>query len=405
MIITRKITLYPFPEDKENVNNIYKQIREWSYQSYKLANEVYSVYYMNLYLKLNIKDIDKKELNSKIANLYDSKSEQNIGYCISKKYDLPSHIRMFVSSKAYKDFKNDTKEIMRGDRSCRNYKREGFPIYFSQDGIFELKDDFYFTWVNKIKFKVNLGRDKQDNRVIINRILDGEYKFCDSAVKIEGKKIILLASINIPEKTNKLNDNLSVGVDVGVHCLAYCGLSEGQQRQAVEFGNGERSLISTRNRYIKEIKELQYKVSLAKGGKGRKRKTKAIERLKKNEVNFMKTKNHEASKKIIQFALKNNAGCIKMEKLTGITENTGNYYLGRRWSYFQLQTMVEYKAKMNGIKCVYINPKNTSKTCSKCGNINKDLTLSDRIYVCECGNSLDRDYNASLNIARSNEIL
>lgn len=42
----------------------------------------------------------------------------------------------------------------------------------------------------------------------------------------------------------------------------------------------------------------------------------------------------------------------------------------------------------------------SSKTCSCCGHIKKDLKLSDRIYICpKCGLKLDRDFNASLNLA------
>ena len=43
---------------------------------------------------------------------------------------------------------------------------------------------------------------------------------------------------------------------------------------------------------------------------------------------------------------------------------------------------------------------NTSKLCSCCGSIKKDLKLSDRIYKCECGNVVDRDYQAALNLKR-----
>ena len=40
----------------------------------------------------------------------------------------------------------------------------------------------------------------------------------------------------------------------------------------------------------------------------------------------------------------------------------------------------------------------SSKLCSECGQINKDLKLSDRIYECDCGNKMDRDLNASINL-------
>lgn len=43
----------------------------------------------------------------------------------------------------------------------------------------------------------------------------------------------------------------------------------------------------------------------------------------------------------------------------------------------------------------------SSKMCSKCGNIKKDLKLSDRTYKCECGLVIDRDLNASLNLKQA----
>jgi len=51
---------------------------------------------------------------------------------------------------------------------------------------------------------------------------------------------------------------------------------------------------------------------------------------------------------------------------------------------------------------VKVDPRNTSKTCARCGYVKKDLTLADRVFVCpRCGWTVDRDYNASLNILRA----
>ena len=61
---------------------------------------------------------------------------------------------------------------------------------------------------------------------------------------------------------------------------------------------------------------------------------------------------------------------------------------------------IEYKCEWNNIDFVQVDrfyP--SSKMCSNCGNIKKDLKLSDRIYKCECGLTIDRDFNASLNLA------
>lgn len=63
-------------------------------------------------------------------------------------------------------------------------------------------------------------------------------------------------------------------------------------------------------------------------------------------------------------------------------------------SFYQFSQYLEYKTKHNGKFFVKINPQNTSKTCSVCGNIKENLTLKDRVYLCEkCGNTLHGNIN------------
>jgi putative transposase len=68
-------------------------------------------------------------------------------------------------------------------------------------------------------------------------------------------------------------------------------------------------------------------------------------------------------------------------------------------SFYELKRQLEYKTKFYGGDTFLIDrwfP--SSKTCSYCGSIKEDLTLSDRIYSCDCGFEMDRDLNASINI-------
>ena len=71
---------------------------------------------------------------------------------------------------------------------------------------------------------------------------------------------------------------------------------------------------------------------------------------------------------------------------------------------YEFRRQIEYKAELYGIKVVIADrfyP--SSKTCHNYGHINKDLKLSDRTYKCfECGNVVDRDINASINLANYN---
>ena len=66
-------------------------------------------------------------------------------------------------------------------------------------------------------------------------------------------------------------------------------------------------------------------------------------------------------------------------------------------SFYEFRRMLEYKANYNN-KNIVIADKfyPSSKTCSACGNVKENLTLGDRIYVCDaCELRIDRDYNAS----------
>ena len=67
--------------------------------------------------------------------------------------------------------------------------------------------------------------------------------------------------------------------------------------------------------------------------------------------------------------------------------------------YGAFLSKLEYKLDREGKKLVKIDrfyP--SSKRCSCCGNIKDDLKLSDRVYNCSCGNKMDRDINAAINI-------
>jgi putative transposase len=74
-------------------------------------------------------------------------------------------------------------------------------------------------------------------------------------------------------------------------------------------------------------------------------------------------------------------------------------------NFYQFRVKLESKCKVNNIELRIVSrwyP--SSKTCSYCGFIKKDLKLSDRTYICdECGFEIDRDKNASINLANAKE--
>lgn len=130
-------------------------------------------------------------------------------------------------------------------------------------------------------------------------------------------------------------------------------------------------------------------------------KYKKVKQIKDRESRIVKDLNHKISRKLIEVAKENNCG-IKLEDLTGIRWNkkhtrSFNYSLNS-WSFYQLQMFIEYKAKLQGVDVVYIDPHYTSKKCSICGQIGN---RNGKSFKCSCGHVDHADVNAAFNIGQS----
>ena len=111
---------------------------------------------------------------------------------------------------------------------------------------------------------------------------------------------------------------------------------------------------------------------------------------------------HKIAKVIVDFAKEHGFGII-MEDLKGIRNRIRyNKNLNRRlhsWNFKKLQFFIEYKAKLNGIPVVYVNPYKTSSLCPRCGG--KLAPNGQRLLKCKkCGYENDRDIIACLNMLR-----
>lgn len=108
---------------------------------------------------------------------------------------------------------------------------------------------------------------------------------------------------------------------------------------------------------------------------------------------------HQATAEIV----KTKPSQVVMEDLNikGMMKNKHLAEAIAKQKFYEFKRQIQYKAEMYGIKVVEVDRfYASSKTCSHCGHIKKDLKLSDRTYVCPaCGVKLDRDLNAAINLA------
>ena len=112
--------------------------------------------------------------------------------------------------------------------------------------------------------------------------------------------------------------------------------------------------------------------------------------------------NHQISKLLVEKA-KDTGRAIALEDLGGIrdrvTVRKSQRARHHSWSFFQLRSFIEYKAKRAGVPLVLVDPRNTSRTCSVCGHCEKKNRKSQSEFVCRsCGHSMNADVNAALNI-------
>ena len=91
--------------------------------------------------------------------------------------------------------------------------------------------------------------------------------------------------------------------------------------------------------------------------------------------------------------------CIEDLNVSGMMKNRHLSKAVQEQGFFWFRKQLEYKCGDKGIQLIVADrfyP--SSKLCSCCGNIKKGLKLSDRVYRCECGNLIDRDFQASINL-------
>jgi putative transposase len=187
-----------------------------------------------------------------------------------------------------------------------------------------------------------------------------------------------------------------VGVDVGIKDLAIVYCSDGESFKIKNVNKQSRV-----KRLDKGLKHAQRKLARAKKGSNNRKKALVVVQEKYRRLNnIRKDYTHKASAKIVN--LKPQAIGIESLNVSGMMKNRHQARAIQEQNLSALLFQIQYKAERQGATIVKADrwyP--SSKTCSRCGHIKRDLKLSDRIYKCPvCGAEIDRDVNAAINLMR-----
>ncbi len=295
--------------------------------------------------------------------------------------------------------------LVNAEKAYKNFfkKTGGYPR-FKKKGVAKLS--FYVNYESLKRTQHGFRGDKLGlvaTTEPLPKLKKGEH-YMNPHISFDGKFWFLSASYEIEVQQVNLQP-VSLGIDVGIKDLAVC--SDG-----IVYGNINKS---RRVRKLKEkLKRAQRKLSRKyecnkKHKKHKKRKLHECKNYQKQKavvneihrkINNIRTNHiHQVSNDIV----KTKPCRIVIEDLC-VSNMLKNKHLRTRISEQKLAELhhcITYKAEQFNIEVVRADKWfASSKTCSTCGSIKSDLKLSDREYECEhCGLMIDRDYNASLNLA------
>ena len=310
-----------------------------------------------------------------------------------------------VSSKATKQ------AIMNGDKAFRDFfkKAKGFPRFKKKKNQ-DVKA--YFPKNNKTDWTIERHRVKIPTLGWI-RLKEFGYIPVNSIVKsgtVSQKADRYYVSILVEETDIKISNpnNAGVGIDLGIKEFAVC--SDG-----IKFKNINKT--STVKKVEKKLKREQRKLSrkyeslkirnknIREGRATSQNIQKQIVKVQKLHQRLRNIRTDYLNKTVFSI-VKQKPSYITIEDLA-VSNMMKNKHLSKAISsqkFFEFKTKLMSKCKQNNIELRIVDrfyP--SSKTCSQCGKVKKDLKLSDRIYKCDCGFTIDRDLNASINLKNAKE--
>ena len=237
-------------------------------------------------------------------------------------------------------------------------------------------------------------------------------KYSNPRISFDGKYWYLSVGYEVNEKKEELTDK-SIGIDLGIKALAVC--SDGKKYKNINktkrvrqlekrLCREQRKLSRMMNANTKEYKIIGNKrypvwIRHLRECKNIQKQNNKIRLLHKRLTDIRNNYIHQTTTEIV----KAKPSQIVMETLNvkGMMKNRHLSKAIAQQKFYEFKRQIEYKSRLYGIKFVEADTfYPSSKKCSCCGNIKKNLRLSDRIYRCEsCGLVIDRDFNASVNLA------
>ncbi|MDM0948660.1 transposase [Clostridium perfringens] len=319
-----------------------------------------------------------------------------------------------VSSKATKQ------AIMNGDKAFKDFfkKAKGFPRFKKKENQ-DVKA--YFPKNNKTDWTLERHRVKIPTLGWV-RLKEFGYIPVNSIVKsgtVSQKADRYYVSILVKERDIKISNsnigikisntnNEGVGIDLGIKYFAIC--SNGNKFKNINktstFKKVEKTLKREQRKLSRKYESLKIRNKNIREGRATSQNIqKQIVKVQKLHQRLRNIRTDYLNKTVFSI-VKQKPSYITIEDLA-VSNMMKNKHLSKAIAsqkFFEFKTKLMSKCKQNDVELRIVDrfyP--SSKTCSQCGKIKKDLKLSNRIYKCNCGLDIDRDLNASINLKNAKE--
>jgi putative transposase len=195
----------------------------------------------------------------------------------------------------------------------------------------------------------------------------------------------LYATIEVPEDT-PIAPTHFLGVDLGIVNIATDSDGNSYTGDAIE-------VVRQRTSTARQT----YQSTHTKSAKRR------LKKMAGRQARFQRAVNHSLSKRLVAYA-KDTKAALVLEELTHIrdrlTVRRAQRSKQHNWSFRQLRAFLVYKAQRAGIPLLFVDPRNSSRTCSRCGYVDKKNRRSQAEFSCiRCGFTCHADINAARNLA------
>ena len=315
-----------------------------------------------------------------------------------EEYKWLNDVSCNVTKQAIKDACNTYKRFFKGQCKYPRFKSKKYSTpSFYQDNV---RIRFTNTRVKVEGF----SKSKKQNKQKLNWIklcekgrIPTNCRYMNPRFTYDGLYWYVSVGVEV-DITNTLASNEGIGVDLGIKDLAVC--SNGSTYKNINKIQKVKKLEKRKRRLQRSISRRYEKnkkgVSYCKTCNIIKRE-KELLKVVKRLTNIRHNHIHQITSEIVK--RKPSFICIEDLNVSGMIKNRHLSKAVQQQGFYEFRRQIEYKSEWSNIPVIIADrffP--SSKLCSCCGTIKKDLKLSDRTYKCECGNVIDRDFQASLNL-------